>query len=78
MKWLTELKLTLTQWIVVSLSIIVGVLLVVFDLKNKELRAAKVKLAEKELDIAIAKDSAKIKQKKKKLKEAKNKLKEVM
>jgi hypothetical protein len=56
----------------------VGVLLVVFDLKNKELRAAKVKLAEKELDIAIAKDSAKIKQKKKKLKEAKNKLKEVM
>jgi hypothetical protein len=78
MKWLTELKLTLTQWIVVSLSIIVGVLLVVFDLKNKELRAVKVKLAEKELDIAIAKDSTKIKQKKKKLKEAKNKLKEVM
>jgi len=68
-----NITLTLTQWVVVVLSSIVGLLAVAFKLQSNALQSAKLKLLEKDLDIAIAKDAANIAEKKRRLKEAKKK-----
>lgn len=65
------ITLTLTQWVIGALAAIVGVLLVAFKLQGNALKSAKLKLLEKDLDIAIAKDAENIAEKKRKLKEAK-------
>lgn len=66
-----NITLTLTQWVIAALATIVGVLLVALKLQNNALKSAKLKLLEKDLDIAIAKDAENIAEKKRKLKEAK-------
>lgn len=66
-----KLALTFTQWVIVALSAVIGVLAVALKLQSNALKSAKLKLLEKELDIAIAKDDENIAQKKKKLREAK-------
>lgn len=66
-----NITLTLTQWVIALLAAIVGILAVAFKLQGNALKSAKLKLLEKDLDIAISKDAANIADKKKKLKEAK-------
>ena len=68
-----KLALTFTQWVIVALSAVIGVLAVALKLQSNALKSAKLKLLEKELDIAIAKDDENIAKKKKKLREAKRK-----
>lgn len=68
-----KIVLTLNQWLLLSLAAIAGVLAVAFKLQSNKLKEAKLKLLEKDLEIAIQKDDENIKQKKKKLKEAKKK-----
>jgi len=66
-----KIALTFTQWVIVALSAVIGVMAVALKLQSNALKSAKLKLLEKELDIAIAKDDENIAQKKKKLREAK-------
>lgn len=66
-----KIALTLSQWIIVSLAAIAGVLAVAFKLQSNKLKQAKLALLEKDLEIAIKKDDENIAKKKKKLKEAK-------
>lgn len=66
-----NIALTVTQWIIVILAGLVGVLAVAFKLQGNALKSAKLKLLEKDLDIAMAKDASNIAVKKKKLREAK-------
>lgn len=68
-----KIALTLSQWVIISLAAIVGVLAVAFKIQGDKLKQAKLKLLEKDLEIAIAKDEENIKEKKRKLKEAKKK-----
>jgi hypothetical protein len=68
-----KIVLTLSQWVIVSLAAIVGVLAVAFKLQGNKLKDAKLKLLEKDLEIAIEKDAKNIADKKKKLREAKKK-----
>lgn len=68
-----NITLTLTQWVIVALSGLVGILAVAFKLQSNALQSTKLKLLEKDLDIAIAKDAANIAEKKRRLKEAKRK-----
>lgn len=66
-----KIVLTLSQWIIVSLAAVVGVLAVALKLQGNKLKDARVKLLEKDLEIAIEKDERNIQAKKKKLREAK-------
>jgi hypothetical protein len=75
MNFLSKIKLTISQYAILSLVAVVGALIVMLRLKGSQLHELKLKLMEKELDIATSKDDANIKQKKKKLKEAKKELK---
>lgn len=68
-----KIRLTLTQWMVATLVAVVGMLAVAFKLQGNKLEKAKLKLMEKDLELAIQKDDENIKEKKKKLKEAKRK-----
>lgn len=68
-----KIALTLSQWVIISLAAIVGVLAVAFKIQGDKLKQAKLKLLEKDLEIAIEKDAENIKEKKRKLKEAKKK-----
>ena len=76
MNFLSNIKLTVTQAIILALSAIVGILVVILGIQGGRLHKAKVKLIEKELDIATLKDDKNIKDKKKKLRQAKKELKE--
>lgn len=73
MNVLSKIRLTVVQWLVVMLAAIAGVLAIAFKLQGDKLKEVKLKLMEKDLDLAIKKDSDNIKEKKKKLKEAKRK-----
>lgn len=75
MNFLSKVKLTVSQYAILTLIAALGVLVVMLRLRGSQLHELKLKLMEKELDIATAKDDANIKQKKKKLKEAKKELK---
>ena len=66
-----KIVLTLSQWIIVSLAAVVGVLAVALKLQGNKLKDARVKLLEKDLEIAIEKDERNIQAKKKKLREDK-------
>lgn len=76
MNILSNIKLTVSQYVILSLIAIVGILVVALRIKGSQLHELKLKLMEKELDIAMAKDDANVKDKKKKLKKAKKELKE--
>jgi hypothetical protein len=76
MNFLSNIKLTVTQAIILALSAIVGILVVILGIQGGRLHKAKVKLIERELDIATLKDDKNIKDKKKKLRQAKKELKE--
>lgn len=66
-----KIVLTLSQWVIISLAGIIGVLAVAFKLQGNKLKEARLKLLEKDLDIAIQKDQNNIAKKKKRLREAK-------
>jgi hypothetical protein len=76
MNFLSKIKLTVVQAIILALTTIVGILVVVLGIQGGRLHRAKVKLIEKELDIATIKDDENIADKKKKLRKAKKELKE--
>lgn len=66
-----KVALTLSQWLIISLAAVAGVLAVILKLQGDRLKDARVKLLEKDLEIAIQKDEQNIQVKKKKLREAK-------
>jgi hypothetical protein len=70
-KIMKKVALTLSQWLIISLAAVAGVLAVVLKLQGDKLKDARVKLLEKDLEIAIQKDEQNIQAKKKKLREAK-------
>jgi hypothetical protein len=76
MNILSKIKLTVTQWVIVVLASVVGVLVIALGIQGGKLHRAKVKLIEKDLDIATIKDDENIADKKKKLRKAKKELKE--
>jgi len=76
MNILSKIKLTVTQWVIVALASVVGILVIILGIQGGKLHRAKVKLIEKDLDIATIKDDENIADKKKKLRKAKKELKE--
>jgi len=74
--FLSNIKLTAIQWVLLTLTAIIGILVIALGIQGGRLHKAKVKLIEKDLDIATLKDDENIASKKKKLKKAKKELKE--
>lgn len=69
------LKLTLIQWSLLALAVLVGALVIALKLQGSKLHLLKLQLMKKELDIAIEKDDNNIAEKKKAYKKAKKELK---
>ena len=68
LKFLANVKLTLNQYLLITLGAILGVVVVAFKLQGLALRKAQLNLLKKEIDIAIEKDDSKVADKKEKLK----------
>jgi len=71
---MNNIKLTLTQWAILALVVIIGILIVALKLQGSRLHLLKLQLMQKDLDISIKKDDNSVKEKKKALKEAKKDL----
>lgn len=70
---MSTITLTLKQWFVISMVVIVGILVVALGLQGSALHKVKILLMEKELDLATQKDDENIKEKKARYKEEKRK-----
>lgn len=73
---LLDIKLTLQQWSLITLVVIIGLLVVALKLQGSALHKIKLLLMEKELDLATQKDDENIKEKKARYEEEKRKLRE--
>ena len=73
--FMKTLKLTLIQWSLLALAVLVGALVIALKLQGSKLHLLKLQLMKKELDIAIEKDDNNIAEKKKAYKKAKKELK---
>lgn len=66
-----QIQLTLTQWTIITLLALVGILAIILRSRGKALKELKLKLMQKDLEISIEKDDKNVAEKKKALRKAK-------